>query len=90
MLDHIVSASLRYKVLVMVGFVLLVVFGARAFRQRHGRDAGAAVGQTDQIAPVMAGDAAFDDLRPAREARRRDMCVHGLFIRAYRTIHRNG
>jgi len=33
MLDHIVSASLRYKVLVMVGFVLLVVFGARAFRQ---------------------------------------------------------
>ena len=33
MLNQIVNASLRYKVLVLVGFVLLVVFGVRAFQQ---------------------------------------------------------
>ena len=33
MLNQIVNAALRYKVLVLVGFVLLVVFGVRAFQQ---------------------------------------------------------
>ena len=32
MLNAIVDASLRYKVLVLVGFLLVVVFGVRAFR----------------------------------------------------------
>jgi heavy metal efflux system protein len=32
MLNSIVDVSLRYKVLVLVGFLLIVVFGARAFR----------------------------------------------------------
>jgi cobalt-zinc-cadmium resistance protein CzcA len=32
MLNSIVDLSLRYKVLVLVGFLLVVVFGARAFR----------------------------------------------------------
>ena len=33
MLNSIVDLSLRYKVLVLVGFLLVVVFGVRAFRQ---------------------------------------------------------
>ncbi|MBL8525748.1 MAG: efflux RND transporter permease subunit [Betaproteobacteria bacterium] len=33
MFNQIVNASLRYKVLVLVGFVLLVVFGVRAFQR---------------------------------------------------------
>ncbi len=32
MLNSIVDASLRYKLLVLVGFLLIVVFGVRAFR----------------------------------------------------------
>ena len=32
MLNSVVDASLRYKVLVLVGFLLIVVFGVRAFR----------------------------------------------------------
>ena len=33
MLNSIVELSLRYKVLVVVGFLLVVVFGVLAFRQ---------------------------------------------------------
>jgi cobalt-zinc-cadmium resistance protein CzcA len=33
MLNHIVEASLRYKVLVLVGFLLIVFLGVRAFRE---------------------------------------------------------
>ena len=33
MLNSIVDLSLRYTVLVLVGFLLVVVFGVRAFRQ---------------------------------------------------------
>ena len=32
MLNSIVDISLRYKVLVLVGFLLIVVFGVQAFR----------------------------------------------------------
>lgn len=32
MLNSIVDLSLRYKVLVLVGFLLVVVFGVKAFR----------------------------------------------------------